>query len=311
MIGDTSLGPGVEFDVIRAMRARWGALASGIGDDAAALVVPRGELLLASTDSAIEDVHFRRAWLGLPDIGYRAVTAALSDLAAMGARPLGVLVSLQLPRLPAADVASLADGIGAAVKAATTVIRGGNVTAASQIGITTTVLGAAYQPLARGGARPGDLLYVTGAFGGPRAAVRAFDEGKTPAPEWLARLSQPVARLAEARWLASRGATAAIDLSDGLGGDAAHLAAASNAAMVVELDRVPLLAGVDPDDVFGGEEYELLVAARSPFETRDFHARFGVPLTQVGRVEEGPAGTRFTRRGERVAPPGGHDHFSR
>jgi thiamine-monophosphate kinase len=93
MTTHTALGPGAEFALIEKMRKRWGDLARGIGDDAALLRVPRGEQLVASTDSAVDGVHFKRAWLGPREIGYRAVTAALSDLAAMGAAPLGILVS--------------------------------------------------------------------------------------------------------------------------------------------------------------------------------------------------------------------------
>ena len=92
-----ALGPGREFDAVRALMARWGDLARGIGDDAAVLDVPPGERLVVSVDSSVEDRHFRRAWLTPEEIGYRAATAALSDLAAMGARPLGMLVALALP----------------------------------------------------------------------------------------------------------------------------------------------------------------------------------------------------------------------
>src|SRR5437667_11194522 len=97
MKGDgVALGPGDEFDLIRALKEAWGPLAPNIGDDAAVLRPPSGEQLVVSTDAALEDVHFRRAWLSLQEIGYRAVTAALSDLAAMAAAPLGVLISLEL-----------------------------------------------------------------------------------------------------------------------------------------------------------------------------------------------------------------------
>ena len=311
MTGDAvPLGAGAEFDVIRAMHARWGALAVGLGDDAAALDVPRGEQLLVSTDTALEDVHFRRAWLPLADIGYRAVTAALSDLAAMAAQPLGVLVALQMPRLAPDEIDAIADGIGAAVRAADTVVRGGNVSSGERLGITTTVLGSAVRPLRRTAARPGDLVYVTGSFGGPAAAVRMLEGGHTPGGAVRDRFVRPAARIREARWLARRGAVAAIDVSDGLAGDAAHLAAASGVAIDIDVDRVPMVPGAAPEDVFGGEEYELLLVARAGLPAAEFAAAFGSPLTRVGTVAAGSS-VSLRRGAERVASPGAYDHFSR
>ena len=157
---EMNLGPGTEFDLIRQMRERWGALAVDIGDDASVVRVPRGEQMVVSTDAAIEDVHFRREWLSLREIGYRAVTAALSDLAAMAASPKGVLVSLELSPDSVDGLLDLADGIGDAVNAASTVVLGGNLVRGDVLAITTTVVGSAYTPLTRAGARPGDLLYV-------------------------------------------------------------------------------------------------------------------------------------------------------
>src|SRR5688572_28464088 len=111
-MANTALGPGKEFDIVRALAKRWGALARDVGDDAAVFTAPRGDRVVASTDSALEGVHFKRTWLSQREIGYRAVTAALRDLAAMAATPIGVLVSLQLARTAKADLNALADGIG-------------------------------------------------------------------------------------------------------------------------------------------------------------------------------------------------------
>ena len=309
---DVELGPGAEFDLIRRIRARWGTLAVGLGDDAALLDVPRGERLVASTDTAVEGVHFRRGWLSAEEIGYRAVTAALSDLAAMAAAPLGALISLQLTDVASSEVDALADGIGAAIRAAGTVIRGGNVARASTLGITTTVLGSVFEPLARTGARPGDLLYVTGALGGPGAALRALEAGKSPSPSLRARFARPVARIAEARWLAARGAVAAIDVSDGLIGDARHLATASGVTLELHAERVPVIEGATGEDaIAGGEEYELLVVARAPLPEAEFSARFGVALSAIGRVNEGKPDVVLLHDGKRVAASHGYDHFSR
>ncbi len=307
----TALGPGTEFDLIRAIVERLGPLAVGIGDDASVLALPRGEQLVVSTDAALEQVHFRADWLSLRDSAYRSVTAALSDLAAMAAEPRGVLVALAIPPDMRERLEELADGIGDALRAAGTVLLGGNLSRGGVLGITTTVIGSALTPLPRAGARPGDLLYVTGVLGGPNAALRTFQSGATPAPELRQRFARPVARLKEARWLAARGAVAAIDISDGLASDAAHLAAASGVAVEIEVERLPLFRGATHEDALaGGEEYELLVAARSPFAADEFRARFELPLTPVGRVVQGTADVRVTRDGQRVAAPGGYDHFS-
>lgn len=308
----TNLGPGIEFDLIRRLRDRWGPLAADIGDDASVLRIPRGDQMVVSTDAAIEDVHFRRDWLTLQEIGYRAVTAALSDLAAMAALPTGVLVSLQLPPAAREGLMDLADGIGDAVRAANTVVLGGNLAHGDALAITTTVVGSAFTPLTRTGARPGDLLYLTGSLGGPSAALRSLEAKKTLAPELRARFAHPTARIAEARWLAARGAIAAIDISDGLAGDAAHLAAASDVAIEIQSERVPVFTGATTEHALaGGDEYELLLVARTPLPEADFTKHFAIPLTAVGRAVEGKPGAHFTRAGKRVAAPSGYDHFSR
>ena len=309
---DIRLGPGAEFDLIRRMRARWGSLAPELGDDAALVDVPRGEHLLVSTDAAIDGVHFRRDWIGVQEIGYRAVTAALSDLAAMAATQLGVLIALELPEDAVAMVDPLADGIGEAVRAVGTIIRGGNVARAATLGITTTVLGSAFAPLRRSGGRPGDLLYVTGALGGPHAALRSFASHGSAPKGLRQRFARPMARIAEAKWLAARGAVAAIDISDGLTSDARHLAAASGVVVEIHADRIPVFDGATPDDALeGGEEFELLVAARAPLPEREFVSRFALPLSAVGRLEAGNPDVILERRGERVAASRGYDHFSR
>lgn len=307
-----AMGAGAEFDLIRQMRERWGDLATYIGDDASALEVPRGERLLLSTDTSLEAVHFRREWLSPREIGFRSVTAALSDLAAMAATPLGVLVALQLTQDDRARIAELADGIGDAVRAANTRVVGGNVSRGDVLALTTTVAGSAYAPLARSGARPGDLLYVTGALGGPSAALAVLASGATLSAQLRDRFARPAVRVAEARWLATRGAVAAIDISDGLAGDATHLSAASDVALEITVERIPVFPGAREADAWaGGEEYELLLAARAALPEDEFAQRFGIALTPIGRAVEGPPGVRFTKNGKRVAAPTGYDHFSR
>ena len=310
MSGNIELGPGREFDAVRRMLGIWGDAAGGIGDDAALLDVPPGERLVVSVDSSVENVHFRRSWLPARAIGWRAVTSALSDLAAMAATPMGILVSLSLPAEWHTELEELARGIGEAVVATGTRIIGGDITAARELTMAITVLGHASAPLTRAGALPGDTLYVTGVLGGPRAAVAAFERGAEPSAVVRSRFEHPTPRLREALWLAAHGARAAIDISDGLAGDAAHLAAASGVGIVLQLDDLPTVAGISVvEAVASGEEYELLVAAPA-IDTSLFERELGVPLTAIGRVERGAPAVRAWLGGERVALTGGFDHLS-
>lgn len=309
MTDATPLGPGAEFDLIRRMLERWGDRAEGIGNDAAVLRAPRGDSIVASVDAAVEDQHFRREWLSPREIGYRAVTAALSDLAACAAVPLGVLIALELPDSWLDDLDALADGLGDAVAAADTRIRGGNVSSGHRLSITTTVLGSAFTPLTRRGAHVGDRVYVTGTLGGPGGALDRLLRGEAPGADHE-RFARPRARLAEARWLAERGATAAIDVSDGLFADLRHLAAASGARIEIDAERVPCVSGSTVERALSsGEEYELIVTAASPFDSAEFDRRFGIPLTQVGIVHAGGAGVEL--HGARVAAVAGWNHLSR
>ena len=332
-LNHSPLGPGAEFDLVRRLAARWGERAAGLGDDAAVLDVPAGERLVVSTDAFVEDVHVRRGWLLPREIGWRATAAALSDLAAMAARPLGVVVAVALPEAWLRDAEEIADGIGEAAAYAGTHVIGGDTTRAPQLSLTVTVLGSARRPLLRTGARPGDGVYVTGALGGPLAALRDLERGVEPLPFQRARFAHPEPRIREAQWLAERGATAAIDVSDGLAADARHLAAASGVRLLLDLDRLPVHEELDPrtgawsaderqahpaavllDAARSGEEYELLVTAPGQIDAAEFAARFGIRLTEIGRVEEAGelgAGVETRIAGERVDPPAGHDHLSR
>ncbi|HWJ24741.1 MAG TPA: thiamine-phosphate kinase, partial [Gemmatimonadaceae bacterium] len=311
-----ALGPGREFDAIRDFAARWGSLASALGDDCAVLDVPAGARLCVSTDASVEDVHFRRGWLTPREIGYRAAAAALSDLAAAAAEPLGLLLALSAPHAWRADIGEVAEGVGEAARAAGTRILGGDTTGgAGALSLTVTVLGAARRPLSRGGAEPGDRVWVTGALGGPLAALRAFERGEAPAAADRERFARPVPRLREARWLAERGARAAIDVSDGLLADLGHVAAASEVTIEVDVARVPCLAGVSNADAAGsGEEYELAVVLPPALDVAEAFAReLGTPLTEVGRVASsgrGPGRVIALASGTRVDLPVGYDHFS-
>lgn len=309
-----ALGPGAEFDTIRAMLARWGALAQGVGDDAAVLDVPPGARLVVSTDTAVENVHFRSGWLSPSEIAYRAAAAALSDLAAMGAAPLGMVIALTLTDQWREKAEELADGIAVASREIGVPILGGDLTRGSELSIGVTVLGSAERPLTRGGARAGDTLWVTGRLGGPLLALRALEQGTAPLAAHLERFAHPVPRLREAQWLVTHGATAAIDCSDGVAADASHVAAASGARIVLVLDLLPLIAGATARDAArSGEEYELIVTAPGTLDHAAFEREFGVPITAIGHVEiagPGGPGVEAYSAAQRVPLPRGHSHFS-
>ena len=312
MSPSTPLGPGREFDVIRALLGRWGDRARGVGDDAAILDVPPGELLVVSTDSSIEDRHFRREWLSPREIGYRATAAALSDLAAMGATPLGLIVAMGVPESWRDALGEIADGIGDAASLCQTPIVGGDLSGGRELSITVTVLGSTAAPLRRSGARIGDRICVTGTLGGPGRAIAELSAGRVPDARSRARFAHPEPRIREARWLAARGATAAVDISDGVIADAGHVAAASGVRIAIDLERIPCDAGVDcVIAAASGEEYELLVAIPPAAAVHDFEALFRLPLTEIGRIVAGDSpGVSTFHRGASVAPPRGYDHFS-
>lgn len=301
-----AMGQGVEFDTIRMLMARWGDLAVDIGDDAAVLPSPAAGVRVVSTDACVEDVHFRRAWITPREVGSRAAAAALSDLAAMGARAESVLVAFVVPAAWDTQLGDVADGIGAQVRAAGARIVGGNLSRGRSFAITLTVIGVAVRPVSRAGAREGDLVLVTGQLGGPGSAVAAWQAGVMPAAWSRERFVHPVPRLVEGQLLANGGATAMIDISDGLAADARHLGAASGVGLTIDRDRLPLGPGVEPTGALvSGEEYELLVtmpAERLAALAGVWKAATAVPLTVIGHV------TAST--GSPASDAAGHDHFA-
>jgi thiamine-monophosphate kinase len=303
------LGPGKEFDLVRILLAEWGKAAQRIGDDAAVLDVPAGERLVVSTDTSVEGVHFSREWLNSFEIGYRATAASLSDLAAMAARPLGILIALTLPEGNKQEAREIATGIREGASAVLCPIVGGDLSSGKDLSLTSTALGSASRPLARSGARVGQRVYVTGRLGGPAAAVRAWRAGKEPTDSDRARFANPVPRIEPAIGLADRGATSGIDISDGLIADVGHIAAASKVCIEIDADRIPRVNGVTPLEAAGsGEEYEIVVTAPE-IDTGQFSGEFGLDLTEIGRVVAGSTGIVLMQGGERITAPPGFDHF--
>jgi thiamine-monophosphate kinase len=309
----TPLGSGGEFDRIRAIWRRLGEQLSPAGDDCA-LVSVGGVPLAISTDVAVEGTHFRAGWLSPAELGWRATAAALSDLAAVAAEPAGVMVSLGVtPEWPEEMVAELMGGAGEAAASVGASVWGGDLVGSERLVIDVTVVGRAADPVHRKGAAPEDALWVTGALGAPAAALDAWSRGVEPDSQARERFARPGPRIAEARWLKQRGARAMIDLSDGLLGDAGHLAAASEVRAVIERELVPLhaAAGSPEQALVSGEEYELLAALPPSFAAEGalaFEQTHGLPLTRVGRVEAG-SGVTLTANGAPVELPAGYQQF--
>lgn len=321
-----AMGPGGEFDTIRMLMSRWGDLAVDIGDDAAVLPAIGERTRVISTDACVEGAHFQRAWLSPFEVGVRAAAAALSDLAAMGARADAVLFALSVSDDWRPLLGELADGLASVVRASGARIVGGNLTRANVLSITTTVVGSAQRVVARRGATIGDVLVVTGRLGGPGDALRAWMAGERPSAWSRERFVSPVPRLAEGEALAAAGATAMLDISDGLAADARHLAAASGVRLTINPDQLLVGEGTSARAALAsGEEYELFAAlppAVVPRILAEWPRRFAVPLTVIGRVTAAEAAGALDFGN--VPPPdagrdswsgrvefvSGHDHFS-
>jgi thiamine-monophosphate kinase len=335
---------------IRARTARTpgSTLRLGIGDDCALLQLRPGEQLAVTTDLSIAGRHFRLDWHTPETIGHRTLARGLSDLAAMGARPVAAFLSLGLPsnlvqsskrRDPSREtwsetwIARFLDGFLSLAEAHQTPLAGGDL-AESPIPVADIVLTGVVRrgkALLRSGARPGDLLYVTGSLGGAAAglaqlehlakAARRSRSARSQAPRIPASLKAQLAprlfpqpRIAQGLWLARRSlATAAIDLSDGLSTDLAHVCEESGVAAEVNAAALPIHPGAtEAQAIHGGEDYELLFTA-SP-SVRMPRSIAGVSVTCIGRVVR-KSGTRapvtlITARGLLPLAPQGWEHFS-
>lgn len=303
---------------------------SAIGDDAAVVPGTDGRWVW-TVDAHVEGVHFRFDWLDPEEVGHRALAAAVSDLAAMAADPVGALVSAAVSGKDADCLERVYAGMAALAGSVGCPILGGDLARSEgPLHLVTTAIGhcTAGSPILRSGARPGDEVWLTGELGAPAAALAWLARGNEPLSREdpaRRRLALPLPRVAEAGWLQSRAPlSAAIDLSDGLSGDAGHVAARSGVCLRLEADSVPIHPGARRiaealgEDVrdwafHGGEEFELLVSAPpgalEPL-VGPFRERFGLPLTPVGEVLEG-AGVRVVDEdGERRLEPRSWDHFA-
>jgi thiamine-monophosphate kinase len=191
-----ALGPGPEFDRIREIVRLLGTQGAGLGDDCGLLPVGNG-FLAVSTDVSQEHIHFRLDWIRLSEVGWRATAAALSDLAAEGADPVGVLCAVTMPRTaPASDLLEVMSGVGAAAESVGAIVVGGDLSSGPLWSLAMTVLGQTSRPVTRGGASPGDGVWVSGHLGGSRAALEAWRRKEQPPPGARERYAHPVPRIA-------------------------------------------------------------------------------------------------------------------
>ena len=305
-----------ELDLIdaiqRALRAPGERVVRPPGDDAA--VVRARPFAVTSIDAVVDGVHFERSTHTAADVGWKALATAVSDLAAMGADVGEAYVALVLP--PDFDGGlELVEGMEELARPSGITIAGGDVVGGPVLTVTVAVTGWAdreEQLVGRDGARPGDLVGVTGELGGSEAGRLLLARGAARDEPLARRHLRPEPRLRAGAALAAAGASALIDLSDGLAGDARHLAERSGVELLLRLADVPVAARVErvSDDppafaVSGGDDYELLVTV--PPEHRE-QAQRATPLTWLGEVRAGAGVTFEGPDGQPVAGLRGYEH---
>jgi thiamine-monophosphate kinase len=322
-----------ELALIRSIRQRapnvsLGQVRLGIGDDCALLRPRPGEELAVTTDLSIAGRHFTLATHPPESIGHRAIARGLSDLAAMGARPVAAFVSLAVPQELSSEWTNrFYDGLLRLAQAHKTTLAGGDLSEAPIPLADIVLVGSvpAGKALLRSGARPGQILYVTGALGGSAAGLAKLAEESdsdrkvsnrrrsSNADAALALHLYPQPRIAQGLWLRKKGiATAAIDLSDGLSTDLTHLCEESRVAAEIDAQLLPIHPSATLEQALsGGEDYELLFTA--PESTRVPRSIAGVPVTQIGRIlrrgGKRATVTLKTAQGARPLQPTGWQHF--
>lgn len=322
-----------ELEFLRGIRARVESAAShgvrlGIGDDCALLRVSAGEEIAVTTDLSIDGRHFRLDWHTPEAVGHRALARGLSDLAAMGARPVAAFLSLGLPAelaLTRRGGRSWADrfydGLLALAAEHKTPLAGGDL-AESPVALADIVLLGAVprgRALLRSGARVGDAMYVTGMLGGSAAGLRALSQSGAARRSRLIASKKcdaalaahlfPQPRIAQGLWLRRRrAATAAIDISDGLSTDLAHLCEESGLGAELDARALPIAQGASMDDALnGGEDYELLFTAA--VDARVPKSIGGVAVTRIGRMVRRRGVVVVSDEGRRALEARGWEHF--
>lgn len=319
MVGGTVGGLG-EFGLVGAVTARFPATAAvvvGPGDDAAVVRAP-DERVVASTDLMVEGRHFRRDWSSASDVGHRAAAQNLADVVAMGARPTALLVGLGAPPdLPVDWALELADGLREECDLVGAAVVGGDVVRNDRVVLSVTALGdlEGWDPVLRSGAGPGDLVCVAGRLGWAAGGLAVLSRGFRSPRALVEAHRRPEPPYALGTAAARAGATAMIDVSDGLVADLGHVAAASGVVVHLDTARLPLddevaqsaaAFNLDPLSwVLTGGDDHALVATFPP----DYWRPEGFVV--VGEVGElGADGAGVLVDGRPYDGPGGHDHFS-
>jgi thiamine-monophosphate kinase len=247
--------------------------------------------VLFAIDVLTEGVHFDFRWATPADVGWKALAVNLSDVAAMGGTPRAAVCGVVLGAGRQGEADALAAGLMAAAGELGCPLVGGDTVVGAALTVTVAVLGDAPEDGAvlRSGAQPGESIFVTGPLGGAKAALAALRRDSDPDPVALARLQRPVPRLLEGRTAAAAGATAMIDLSDGLSSDLAHICRASGVGARLEASALPVGPGATPDDaVSGGDDYELCFTAPNPARVAEAFAAAGLHLpAPIGVVTVG------------------------
>ena len=288
----------------------------GIGDDAAVVApLPRGERLLLSTDQVIEGTHFIPALHPPRALGHKCLARGLSDIAAMGGTPRHFLLSLSLPAWVDRDwLRSYLSGLLKLSKRCRVPLVGGDVASGGQFGADVTVVGSvgARRLLLRSGAKPGNAIFVSGRLGGSALGLERLSSREFPVSDAaIRRHLYPQPRLELGRFLRnSLGATAAMDLSDGLSTDLGRLVKASGVGAEIEETAVPRFRGAAAAQALhGGEDYELLFTVPAKKKVPPSFRR--IRLTQVGRIRPEPGIVLLSKDGPRALRPEGFAHFAK
>jgi len=300
------------------------ALSRAIGDDCAILNAPSGMQTLVTTDLCVEDIHFRRAWHSARSVGHRCLTRGLSDIAAMGGEPVACFLSLGLPEnLAQRWVDQFIDGLLRLAGRFRIPLAGGDIAGAPKITADIVVIGQAPagKALLRSGARAGDRIYVTGTLGESAATLRRLYSGEKLRVDVHNRHFFPEARIEVGRRLREKKiASAAMDLSDGLSVDLAHLCKESGVDAIVNAGAIPVAGGARLEmALHGGEDYELLFTVRNGVRVPARIA--GVPVSLIGEIVKASK-DRKSKAGSRIRlcdhsgtlqplKPAGWEHFSK
>ena len=288
----------------------------GIGDDCAVLRPSPKHDLLITTDLCLEDVHFRRAWHPAHCVGHRCLTRGLSDIAAMGGEAVACFVSIGLPAaLPQKWADNFFSGLLALARQFGTALAGGDVSSSEKILADIVVTGQlpSGEAISRSGAHPGDRIYVTGELGGSAATLQQLYAGQKIRATRANRHFYPLPRIQAGQWLRKHGASAMVDLSDGLSVDLAHICEESRVSAVVNVDSLPIAKQADLHlALHGGDDYELLFTA--PPKVTIPRSIAGVRVTEIGTIQ--PAKNSRTPlaiqdQDGRIHPlkPAGWEHF--